>query len=254
MNPKPLQDRVALVTGAAGDLGAAIAARFLEAGARLALIDVDAAQLKARCERELGASDRVLVLDCNVADPDQARIAVEETARHFGALNILVNNAATESVRTPVADVTVEEWRRTLDVNLTGAWLMAKWAIPHLRQAGGGVILNIASQLGHVATAGSSAYSASKAALLSLTRSIAVDCAADNIRAVSLSPGAVMTSRLTKRYGSEDAVNRALAGKHPVGRIGRPRELAEAALYLVSDGASFVTGSDLLADGGYTAV
>lgn len=254
MNPQPLQDRVALITGAAGDLGAAIAARFLEAGARLALIDLDAAQLKARCERELGAGDRVLVLACNVADPDQTRTAVDEAARRFGALNILVNNAAAESTRTPVAQVSVEEWRRTLDVNLTGAWLMAKWSIPHLRQAGGGVILNIASQLGHVATAGSSAYSASKAALLSLTRSIAVDCAADNIRAVSLSPGAVMTSRLTKRYGNEEAVNRALAGKHPVGRIGWPRELAEAALYLVSDGASFVTGSDLLADGGYTAV
>lgn len=254
MNPAPLQDRVALITGAAGDLGAAIAARFLEAGARLALIDIDAAQLKARRARELGASDRVLVLACNVADPDQTRTAVDETVRHFGALNILVNNAATESVRTTVADVSVEEWRRTLDVNLTGAWLMAKWAIPHLRQAGGGVILNIASQLGHVTTAGSSAYSASKAALLSLTRSIAVDCAADNIRAVSLSPGAVMTGRLTRRYGTEDEVNRALAHKHPAGRIGRPRELAEAALYLVSDGASFVTGSDLLADGGYTAV
>lgn len=254
MNPKPLQDRVALVTGAAGDLGAAIAARFLEAGARLALIDVDAVQLKARCAREFGASDRVLVLACNVADPDQTRTAVDETARHFGALNILVNNAAAESVRMPVADVSVEDWRRTLDVNLTGAWLMAKWAIPHLRKAGGGVILNIASQLGHVTTEGSSAYSASKAALLSLTRSIAVDCAADHIRAVSLSPGAVMTSRLTRRYGTEDEVNRALAHKHPAGRIGRPRELAEAALYLVSDGASFVTGSDLLADGGYTAV
>lgn len=254
MNPQPLQDRVALITGATGDLGATIAARFLEAGARLALIDIDAAQLKARCAREFGDGDRVLVLACNVADPEQTRTAVNETARHFGALNILVNNAAAESTRTPAAEVSVEEWRRTLDVNLTGAWLMAKWSIPHLRQAGGGVILNIASQLGHVSTAGSSAYSASKAGLLSLTRSIAVDCVADNIRAVSLSPGAVMTSRLTKRYGSEDAVNRALAGKHPVGRIGRPRELADAALYLVSDGASFVTGSDLLADGGYTAV
>lgn len=254
MTPAPLHDRVALVTGAAGDLGAAIAARFLKAGAKLALADVDAAALQARCERELGATGRVLVLPCDVSDPDQARATVDATARHFGALNILVNNAAAESVRTAVADVSVEDWRRTLDVNLTGAWLMAKWAIPHLRRAGGGVILNIASQLGHVTTQGSSAYSASKAALLSLTRSIAVDCATDNVRAVSLSPGAVMTSRLTKRYGDEDAVNRALAHKHPVGRIGRPRELAEAALYLVSDSASFVSGSDLLADGGYTAV
>ncbi len=254
MTPKPLQDRIAIITGATGDLGAAIAKRFLEAGARLALIDLDAARLKARCEQELGAGDRVLVLACDVSDADQSRACVDAASRHFGALNILVNNAATVSTRTPIAEVSLEEWRRTLDVNLTGAWLMAKWAIPHLRQTGGGVILNIASQLGHVATVGSSAYSASKAALLSLTRSIAVDCAADHIRAVSLSPGAVMTSRLTKRYGTEEAVNRALAGKHPVGRIGRPHELAEAALYLVSDGASFVTGSDLLVDGGYTAV
>lgn len=254
MSDTPLQDRIVIITGAAGDLGAAIAARFLRAGARLALMDLDEAQLRARCERELGVTDRVLTMACDVSSPEQAQAAVDAVVRRFGALHILVNNAAAATPRRPVADTPLDEWRRAFEVNVTGAWLMAKHAIPHLRAAGGGVVLNIASQLGHVVAPGSGAYSASKAALLSLTRSIAVDYAADNIRAVSLSPGAVMTSRLTRRYGDEAAVSRALAGRHPIGRIGVPAEIAEAALYLAGDGASFATGSDLLVDGGYTAV
>ena len=238
-----LQDRVAIITGAAGDIGMAMAERFAAAGARVALVDRIVSTLKDS-----------FAVECDVSDEEQVRAAVAQIATQHGAIHILVNNAAADTPKSRVADLALEDWQKHFAVNVTGAFLMAKHAIPHLRAAGGGVVLNIASQLGRVTSPGSAAYSASKAALISLTRSIALDHAADHIRAVSLSPGAVMTSRLTRRYGSEDAVNRDLAGRHPIGRLGTPQEVANAALFLASNEASFFTGVDVLMDGGYTAL
>jgi NAD(P)-dependent dehydrogenase (short-subunit alcohol dehydrogenase family) len=240
---KTLQDRVALITGAAGDIGTAIAHRFAAAGARVALIDCKAAMPK-----------EYFAIACDIANPADVKDAVDGVAREFGALHILVNNAAADTTKMPVAEVTLEDWQQHFAVNVTGAFLMAKHAIPHMRKAGGGVVLNIASQLGSVASPGGAPYSASKAALISLSRSIAVDHAADGIRAVSLSPGAVMTRRLTQRHGSAEATSRALAGRHPIGRLGTAQEVADAALFLASGKASFFTGSDVVMDGGYTAV
>ncbi len=248
-----LSNRVVVITGAAGDIGFAMARRFAAAGARLALLDRDGSALEAR-SRELAAQSAVFNARCDLADAGAVRATVARIAAHYGAINVLVNNAAAVTPKNSVADLPLADWQQALTVNLTGAFVLTQAVIPHMRAVGGGVVLNIASQLGHVAAPGQAAYSASKAALLSLTRSIAVDHAAEGIRAVSLSPGAVMTSRLTSRYGSEAAVNSALAGRHPVGRIGTAEEIAAAALFLVSDGAAFVSGSDLLVDGGYTAV
>ena len=239
----PLQGRIALVTGAAGDIGAAIVRRFAAAGARVAALDAKA-----------GLPKDGLALNCDLTDPAAVKRAVDEAARHFGGLHILVNNAAADTARAPVADIALEDWQRHFAVNVTAAFLAAKHAIPHMRAAGGGVVLNIASQLGSVTSRHGAAYSASKAAVISLTRSIAVDHAADGIRAVSLSPGAIMTSRLTTRFGGEEATSKALAGLHPIGRLGTPEEVAEAALFLVSGKASFFTGSDVVMDGGYTAI
>ncbi len=131
---------------------------------------------------------------------------------------------------------------------------MARAVLKPMLAARSGVILNMASQLGHVGAAGRGAYGASKAALIALTRAIAVDYAAHGIRAVSLSPGAVMTSRLLRRYGSSQEAVRVLAPRYPAGRLGTVDEVAEAALFLVGDGAAFMTGTDMLVDGGYTAV
>lgn len=248
-----LQGRTAIVTGASGDIGFATAKRFLEAGARVALLDLDRKSLNAAAAR-LRAKNRVLAIACNVADPAATRAAVRRVARAFGGPHILFNNAATMSTSAPAAGLSIEEWRRTLDVNLTGAWLLAKWCIPLMAAAGGGVVINVASQLGQVGAKGRAAYGVTKAGLIALARAIAVDHAADNIRGVSLSPGAVMTSRLTRRYGSEKAVSDALARYYLRGSIGRPEEIAAAAVFLASDEASFINGSDLLADGGYTAV
>ncbi|MAS44424.1 MAG: short-chain dehydrogenase [Rhodobacteraceae bacterium] len=237
-----LTGRGAVVTGAGGDIGRAVVARLTAAGARVAALDLTAPE---------GVGE--VALACDVSDAGAVEAAVAEAAARLGGLEILVNNAAAP---TPVGDVTQiapEAWARSLAVNLTGAYLMSRACIPHFRALGRGVILNVASQLGHVTTPGRAAYSASKAGLLSLTRTLALDHATENIRAVSLSPGAVMTSRIIDQAGSEEAAEAAFAPLHPVGRVGRVEEMASAALFLVSDAAGFVTGADLLADGGYTA-
>jgi NAD(P)-dependent dehydrogenase (short-subunit alcohol dehydrogenase family) len=251
-----IDGRVALVTGAAGDLGAAISLQLLGAGARVAVLDT-AHQALARRFSGLSPADagRMLLLPpCDIADAAQAERAVADTVAAFGALDMLVNNAAMVTPRGPIGELDPAMWQRTLDVNVTGSWLMARAAIARMTAAGsGGVILNIASQLGHVAARNNGVYGMTKAALIAMSRAIAVDHASAGIRALSLSPGAIMTSRLTDRYGSEQAVNDALARLYLAGEIGRVEEVAEAALFLLN-GGRFLNGSDLLIDGGYTAV
>jgi NAD(P)-dependent dehydrogenase (short-subunit alcohol dehydrogenase family) len=251
-----IDGRVALVTGAAGDLGAEISRRLLDAGARVAVLDTAQQALVQRFS-VLGATEagRLLLLPaCDIADAAQVEDAVSRTVAAFGGLQMLVNNAAMVTPRGPIGELDPAMWQRTLDVNVTGSWLMARAAIAQMTAAGsGGVILNIASQLGHVAARNNGVYGMTKAALIAMSRAIAVDHAAAGIRALSLSPGAIMTSRLTDRYGSEQAVNDALARLYLAGEIGRVEEVAEAALFLLN-GGRFLNGSDLLIDGGYTAV
>lgn len=260
--PNRLSGHVALVTGAAGDLGLAIVDRLLDAGMHVALLDLDARALSARHatqsahraprhEGEDRQARTLLLPDCDIRDEEQALAAVAQVVSHFGSIRVLVNNAAMVTPKSPVADLPVSAWRDTLDVNLTGAWLMTRACWPHLIAGGGGTVLNIASQMGHVASAGGGAYGVSKAGLIALARAIAVDGAPHGIRGLSLSPGAVMTSRLTNRYGSEQAVHAALAPKYLAGEIGAPDEVAQAAWFLLN-GGSFLNGCDLLVDGGYT--
>jgi NAD(P)-dependent dehydrogenase (short-subunit alcohol dehydrogenase family) len=258
-NPgQSLPGRVLLITGGAGDIGRAIASEALRAGARVALMDRDAGALAQTVQRdfEKSATDggSLLQVTGDVSLPGQAQDAVLQVVQRFGAINVLVNNAAAETPSAPVCEARLEDWRGALDVNVTGAWLMAKAALPHMERAGGGVVINIASQIGQVAVRGRGAYGVSKAALIALTRSIALDHAPQGIRSVSVSPGAVMTSRLTTRYGSPEQVTAALAPRYPLGRIGQPEEIARVVVFLASDGASFVTGCDWLVDGGYVAV
>ena len=248
-----LENRVAVITGAAGDIGLAIALRYARAGARLALLDLDPAALAEGVEATGMTSSEFLLLSCDVSSEDEVKTAIAATSQRFGRIDILVNNAAALTPLAPTAQVETAAWRQVIEVNLTGAFLMARECLRPMIAAQRGVIINVASQLAHVTTPGRAAYSASKAALLSLTRSIALDHAGDDIRAVSLSPGAIMTSRLTRLIGSPDEVSATLVGDYPSGRIGTADEVAAAALFLASDDAAFVTGSDILIDGGYTA-
>jgi NAD(P)-dependent dehydrogenase (short-subunit alcohol dehydrogenase family) len=196
---------------------------------------------------------RAQALKVDVTDEASAKAAVERTIAGFGRLTTLVNVAATVTPDGTVETLSLDDWNKALAVNLTGAFVMCKFGVPELRRAGGGSIINIASQLGHLGVSLRSPYCTTKAALIHFTRILAMDHAADKIRANTISPGFILTERSSRRSGGKDKA-RAIAGpRHLLNRPGEPEEIAAGAAYLASDDASFMTASDLLIDGGYIA-
>ena len=245
-----LEGRLALVTGAAQGIGRAIAERFVAEGAAVALLDTDHDAAVAVAEA-LGTAAFAVAVD--IGDGASVAGAVRGVIEKHGEIRILVNNAAASTPRARITDLAPEDWDRALRVNLTGAFLMSRAVLPSMQRAGGGVIINVASQLGSVAVPQSAAYCTTKGGLLQFTRALALDHATDGVRVNSLSPGAVLTPRLVALYGAEAEAEAALAPKHPIGRIGRPGDIAGAAVYLASEDAAFMTGADLVVDGGYLA-
>lgn len=245
-----LDGAVALVTGAAGGIGAAIAARFVAAGGQVVLADVDRDGAE-RAAGPLGTS--AVACACDVARDDDAAAAVALAVRRFGRLSILVNNAASFLPDGTVAEIAPSDWDRALAVNLSGAFLMSRHAVPAIAGSGGGAIVHVASQLAHAGRAGRAWYCAAKSGLLGLTRAMAIDHAADGIRVNSLSPGPVLTERILRRYGGPAGAQAAIGRETLLGRHGRPDEVAEAALFLVSAASGFMTGADLVVDGGFLA-
>jgi NAD(P)-dependent dehydrogenase (short-subunit alcohol dehydrogenase family) len=249
-----LNGKAALISGAAGGICRAIAVAFAEAGASVACADIDAEGAGETAHLVEAAGGKALAQRCNVADETEVRRTVAAAHQALGRLDIVVSGAAPHDPGGTVIDTPLAEWQMVLDINLTGAFLLSKAALPYMIEGGGGSIIFIASQLGRVGSAGRAAYCATKGGLIQLAKVIAIDHAAQNIRVNALSPGAVETQRTLKRYGSFTAAREQLGVKHLTGRLGRPEELAQAAVFLASDAAIFVTGSDLLVDGGYTAI
>jgi NAD(P)-dependent dehydrogenase (short-subunit alcohol dehydrogenase family) len=237
-----LAGKAAIVTGAAGGIGSAIATAFREAGAKVAGVDLDRARVQAD-----------LALSCDVSSESQTREAVDRTAKAFGGLHILVNTAAVRDPTATVTEIDLAAWNRVFAVNVAGAYLMSRWAIPHMERSGGGSIIHIASQLGTVGTPGRVVYCGTKGALITMAKAMAADHAAQKIRVNTLSPGAVETERML-RFGSMEKAREALGPKHLLNRLAQPDEIAQAAVFLASDASSFMTGSDLRVDGGYNAV
>jgi NAD(P)-dependent dehydrogenase (short-subunit alcohol dehydrogenase family) len=249
-----LHGKAALVAGAAGGIGRAIAIAFAREGASVACADLehDAAAETARLAAAAGGA--ALARHCDVAREADTAAAAQAAFEAFGRLDILVSGAAPNDPSGTVLETSLEDWNRVLAINLTGSFLLSRAVLPLMIRSGGGSIIFIASQLGRVGSPGRAAYCATKGALIQLAKVLAIDHAADNVRVNTLSPGAVETRRMLHRYGSVEAARERLGPKHLLGRLGRPEEIAEAAVYLASDKSSFVTGSDLLVDGGYTAV
>jgi NAD(P)-dependent dehydrogenase (short-subunit alcohol dehydrogenase family) len=249
-----LTGKAALVSGAATGIGRAISVAFAEEGALVACCDIDMAGAAETARLVEQTDGRALPLHCDVAIENETRAAAAAAYDAFGRLDILVSGAAPYDPSGTVLETSVADWERVLAVNLTGAFLLSRAVLPFMIAGNGGSIILIASQLGRVGSAGRAAYCATKGALIQLAKVMAIDHAGQNIRVNTLSPGAVETERLRRRYGSYAAAGEALGPKHLQGRLGRPSEIAAAAVFLAGDAASFVTGSDLLVDGGYTAI
>jgi NAD(P)-dependent dehydrogenase (short-subunit alcohol dehydrogenase family) len=248
-----LAGRVALITGGGGEIGGAIAQRFAAAGAAIMIADIRRDQAETMAANIVNAGGQAAAVRANVAVPEDAEKSVRHAVERFGKLTTLVNVAANVTPDGTVETLTLEDWNDALAVNLTGAFLMCKYAVPEIRKAGGGAIINIASQLGQIGVGGRAPYTTSKAALIQFTKCLAIDHAADGIRANTLSPGGVDTARILRRFESREAANRARGPAYLLGRPGRADEIAAGALFLASDESSFMTGADLLLDGGYLA-
>jgi NAD(P)-dependent dehydrogenase (short-subunit alcohol dehydrogenase family) len=247
--PDRFTGRVALVTGAASGIGQATAVAFARDGARVAILDrtADALQPTAEAVREAGGGG--LVLACDIARPEQVEAAIAETVATFGRLDIAFNNAGVENVAAPVAEIALADWDRILDINLRGTFVCMKHEIAQMLRQGGGVIVNTASGAGIRGVAGGASYAASKHAVIGLTKSAALDYATANIRVNAVLPGNIATPMMDRFTGGD--LQKAI-DLEPVGRLGRPEEIAEAVLWMSADLGAFVTGAAISVDGGWS--
>jgi|DewCreStandDraft_5_1066085.scaffolds.fasta_scaffold00197_94 NAD(P)-dependent dehydrogenase (short-subunit alcohol dehydrogenase family) len=249
-----LSGKVALVTGGAVGIGRAIAEAFLREGARVAISDMNREAGEQTCQ-ELSELGPLCFIEGDVSRAEDARRMVEKAVAAFGELNVLVNNAGVTH-RGTVVDTEEADWERVLAVNLKGIYLCSKYAIPHMIRAGGGSIINIGSIASVIGLQENAAYNASKGGVLALTRNMALDYAAQGIRVNALCPAMIMTPMLEQFIRIQpdpEAYVRRVEQAIPLGRIGRPEDVAPAAVFLASDESRFVTGSALMVDGGYTA-
>jgi NAD(P)-dependent dehydrogenase (short-subunit alcohol dehydrogenase family) len=247
-----LENRVALVTGGASGIGRATAALLAREGAAVAVVDLDGVGAQAVARQIEGEGGEAIAVRCDVSQAADCERAVGETIGAFGGLDILFNNAGIIR-RADLLDTTEEEWDRVMAVNVKSVFLMSKYAIPHLAERGGGAIVNTASGWGLVGGRYAVAYCASKAAVVNMTRAMALDHGHQNIRVNCICPGDTDTAMLrdeARQLGQSDEQFLQGAADRPLQRIGRPEDIAQAVLYLASDASSFVTGAALVVDGG----
>jgi NAD(P)-dependent dehydrogenase (short-subunit alcohol dehydrogenase family) len=249
-----LKGKTAVVAGAGSGIGRAIALAFARAGAQVACLDLDAKAAAATSAEAGKSGPRAIAITCDVSGEDDVKAAADKVLKDFKSVQVLVSGAAGHDPTGTVLDLTLDQWNRVFAVNVAGAFLLSRAFLPAMIAAGGGSVILIASQHGSVAAPGRAVYCASKGALIQLAKTMAADHAAQNVRVNTLSPGAVETGRMLFRFGDMETARRTAGPKHLLGRLGQPDEIAAAAVFLASDASSFMTGSDMLVDGGYNAV
>lgn len=246
-----LENKVALITGAGAGIGRATALLFAREGAAVAVADYDGAAAAATCAAITQAGGRAIAVTVDVSQPDQVAQMVEAVIAAFGAIDILFNNAGILLFGT-ILDTTFADWQRVMAINLNGVFLCSRAVIPHMKARGGGAIINMSSSTGaHDGNGNAAAYVTSKGGVTLLTRCMAIDHARDGIRVNAIAPGPTDTPMLRRNMSQPEI--EAFAATFPAQRLGKPEELAAAALFLASDEASFVTGSIFAVDGGQTA-
>jgi len=248
-----MTDKTVFITGASSGIGRATALAFAREGANIAIADVlvDGGRETARLVEAAGA--RTLFVTCDVSKDRDVRAALGKTIETFGRVDCAFNNAGIEGEQGSTADCTEQNWDRVLAIDLKGVWLCMKYEIPQMLKQGGGAIVNCASIAGLVGFIGIPAYVAAKHGIIGLTRTAALELAKSNIRVNAVCPGVIETAMIDRFVHGEAQIRQQLVAGEPVGRIGKPEEIAAAVLWLCSDAASFVTGQPLAVDGGWVA-
>ena len=252
-----LKDKIAIVTGAGSGIGRAIALAMVREGARVVLVGrrKDRVEAVAR-EVPREGQGSAMALAADVSKRDEIEHVLQETVKAFGGINVLVNNAGILQPGT-AEQITEAQWDETFNINVRGLWLLSRAVLPHLRKAGGGSIINVASVLGINGVRNRAAYAASKGAVVLLTKCMAIDHGHENIRVNAICPSFVetdLTAAVLSKAADPDAMRRERIGVHPIGRLGKPEDMAGLAVYLASDESSWVTGAAFPVDGGYLAV
>ena len=242
-------NKVVFITGAASGIGRAAALAFAAEGARVAILDRSEEELEKVKSSVENAGGEVLTVVCDVSSPDQVEHAIEQVVHRFSRLDIAFNNAGVENKAAPVHEIDLAEWDRILNINLRGTFVCMKHELAQMVKQGGGVIVNTSSGAGIRGVAGGAAYAASKHAILGLTRSAALDYARQNIRVNAVLPGNIETPMMDRFTGGD--IQKAI-DLEPVGRLGKPEEIAEAVLWMASDLGGFVTGAATVIDGGWS--
>jgi len=247
---KMLDQKVALISGAGSGIGRAMATLYAAEGAKVVVADIDEKKGEETVKLIKDAGGSALFVKANSASPEDNQSAVNRAVQEFGALHIAVNNAGIGGPIGPTGEYPIDGWQKVIDINLSGVFYGLRYQIPAILNAGGGSIINVASILGQAGTKGSSAYVAAKHGVVGLTKSAALEYAQQNIRINSIGPGYIRTPLLDQL---DDETMQALVGLHPIGRLGEAEEVANLALFLSSDKASFITGAYYPVDGGYLA-
>jgi NAD(P)-dependent dehydrogenase (short-subunit alcohol dehydrogenase family) len=248
-----LEGKVALVTGGTSGIGRDTAVLFAKAGAKVVVAGRREPEGKETVELIRTAGGDGLFVKADVSKANEVEALIQNAVERFGRLDVAFNNAGIEGAWVPIVRQTEEDWDRTIDINLKGVWLCLKYEIRQmLRQAGGGAIVNMASITGLIGSVGAGAYSASKHGVIGLTKTAALENAKSGIRVNAVCPGFTETP-MADRIFQVPKVHKYILSCHPIGRLGRPTEIAEAVVWMCSDCASFMTGQSLVLDGGFLA-